>query len=273
MQTTDEDPRADAPPAPAGGEVVRCVEVSKVYSGAGTETFALDATSLNISRGEFVSLIGPSGCGKTTLLNIIAGLVPATTGEVTVNGDPVTGPRRETGVMFQGATLLPWRTTLDNILLPIEVRSGKRAAREQADRARELLAMTGLEGFESSYPHELSGGMAQRAAICRMLITEPDLLLLDEPFGALDELTRDAMNVELQRICRERAVTAIMVTHSIHEAVFMSDRIYVMRPRPGRVTDTIEIDLDYPRDYLAENDARFNAYVTDVRKALSDGAA
>src|SRR3712207_447423 len=177
----------------------------------------------------------------------MAGLIPPSTGRIILQGTPVTGPRRDIGMMFQHATLFPWRTTLENIVLPIEIRDGKKAAMAQHHQARRLLKLVGLEGFENVYPSELSGGMAQRTAICRMLITEPAVLLLDEPFSALDELSRDFMNMELQRICLERNATAFLVTHSIPEAVILSDVIYVMSSRPGRFIEIIEIDLPRPR--------------------------
>ena len=163
----------------------------------------------------------------------MAGLLRSTSGEVILQGTPVWGPRPDIGIMFQQATLLPWRTALQNVLLPIEIRQGPAGVKARTEDARALLDLVGLRDFAKSYPHELSGGMAQRVAICRMLITEPAVLLLDEPFGALDELTRDYMNVELQRICLQKNATAFMVTHSISEAVFVSDRVYVMTPRPG----------------------------------------
>ena len=168
---------------------------------------ALENINLTLTRGSFSAVIGSSGCGKSTLLKIMAGLIPPSTGRVVLAGRPVTGPRRDIGMMFQQATLFPWRTTMENVVLPIEIRDGRAAAREAHDRARALLELVGLKGFENTYPGELSGGMAQRAAICRMLVTEPAVLLLDEPFSALDELSRDFMNMELQRICMEKHAT------------------------------------------------------------------
>ncbi|MGA0828308.1 MAG: ABC transporter ATP-binding protein, partial [Gemmobacter sp.] len=194
------------------------------------------------------------------------------TGRVTLQGRPVTGPRRDIGMMFQQATLFPWRTTIDNIVLPIEIRDGKSAARAARDRARELLELVGLKGFENVYPNELSGGMAQRAAICRMLITEPAVLLLDEPFSALDELSRDFMNMELQRICRSREATAFLVTHSIPEAVILSDVVYVMKPRPGRIAEVIEIDLPRPRTLDMMTTPKFGQLVDKIRSRLDKEA-
>ncbi|MFZ8940823.1 MAG: ABC transporter ATP-binding protein, partial [Gemmobacter sp.] len=225
------------PGVTAGAPVYELEGVGKTY--ARNNLVALESVNLTLTKGSFSAVIGSSGCGKSTLLKIMAGLIPPSTGRVTLQGRPVTGPRRDIGMMFQQATLFPWRTTIDNIVLPIEIRDGKSAARAARDRARELLELVGLKGFENVYPNELSGGMAQRAAICRMLITEPAVLLLDEPFSALDELSRDFMNMELQRICRSREATAFLVTHSIPEAVILSDVVYVMKPRPGRIAEVI----------------------------------
>jgi NitT/TauT family transport system ATP-binding protein len=243
--------------------------VSKSYARGNVR--ALDPVDLTLRRGSFSSIIGPSGCGKSTLLKIMAGLVPPTSGRVVLNGTPVMGPRRDIGMMFQQATLFPWRTTIENILLPIEIRDGPRAAREAEPRARALLELVGLKGFEATYPDRLSGGMAQRAAICRMLVTEPSMLLLDEPFSALDELSRDFMNMELQRICLEREATAFLVTHSIPEAVILSDVVYVMSPRPGRFVEIIEIDLPRPRTLDMLTDPRLGAYVRRIRSLLDEG--
>ena len=187
-------------------------------------------------------------------------------------GRPVTGPRRDIGMMFQQATLFPWRTAIENVVLPIEVRDGKRAARAAHDPALALLDLVGLKGFEQVYPGELSGGMAQRVAICRMLITEPTVLLLDEPFSALDELTRDFMNMEMQRICMQRDATVLLVTHSIAEAVILSDVVYVMTPRPGRFVEAVEIDLARPRSLDMMSDPHFGELVNRIRSHLDKGA-
>ena len=234
---------------------------------------ALDRISLDLCADSFSSVIGPSGCGKSTLLNIMAGLLSASDGAVVLDGTAVTGPRRDIGIMFQQATLLPWRTTLENVLLPIEIRDGRRVAEQRRAMAFDLLKLVGLEGFDSAYPNELSGGMAQRAAICRMLITEPTVLLLDEPFGALDELTRDYMDMELQRICREREATSFLVTHSIAEAVLLSDVVYVMSARPGRVLEAVVIELPRPRTLAMTAEPVFGLSVQRVRTLLEQGAA
>jgi NitT/TauT family transport system ATP-binding protein len=201
----------------------------------------------------------------------MAGLLPASAGSVEINGSPVTAARPDIGMMFQEATLLPWRTTVENVLLPIELSDGRQAAKAQRDKALELLRTVGLEGFAQARPDELSGGMAQRTAICRMLITEPDVLLLDEPFGALDELTRELMNDELQRIVTSRNATAVMVTHSIPEAVYLSDVVVVLSPRPGRVAALVEVDLPQPRTVDMMTTPEFGRYVHEVRAHLDSG--
>jgi NitT/TauT family transport system ATP-binding protein len=244
--------------------------VGKVYDRSATE--ALRDVSLTLRRGSFSAVIGSSGCGKSTLLKIMAGLVPPSKGRVVLQGEPVLGPRRDIGMMFQQATLFPWRTTLDNILLPIAVRDGRRAAREARNSALQLLEAVGLGGFGDAYPGQLSGGMAQRAAICRMLISEPAVLLLDEPFSAVDELTRDFMNMELQRICLSREATAFLVTHSIAEAVILSDDVYVMAARPGRVAEIVPIDLPRPRTLDMASTPEFADYVRRIRARLDQEA-
>jgi NitT/TauT family transport system ATP-binding protein len=233
---------------------------------------ALDYVNLTLPEGTFASVIGASGCGKSTLLKIMAGLLPPSSGSVVLEGKPVTGARHDIGIMFQQATLFPWRTTLENVVLPIEIRFGKRAARAKHDAAMSLLDLVGLKGFDRHFPNELSGGMAQRTAICRMLITDPAVLLLDEPFSALDELTREFMNMELQRICTARKATAFLVTHSIHEAVLLSDTVYVMSARPGRFVEAVEIDLPRPRTLQMTTEPRFGALVNRIRSHLDRGA-
>ena len=244
--------------------------VSKTY--ALRNVHALDVIDLQLAKGSFSSVIGSSGCGKSTLLKIMAGLVPPSGGSVILAGKPVTGPRRDIGMMFQQATLFPWRTTIENIVLPIEIRDGRKAARAHHHQASQLLDLVGLKGFEHVYPGELSGGMAQRAAICRMLITAPEVLLLDEPFSALDELTREFMNMELQRICIAQEATAFLVTHSIQEAVILSDMVYVMSPRPGRIVEAVAIDLPRPRTLEMLSAAHFGAIVQAIRDRLDKEA-
>jgi len=253
-----------------GAEVVYDLSnVGKTYSR--NKVVALEDVSLTLHKGSFSSVIGSSGCGKSTLLKIMAGLIPPSTGRVILQGDPVMGARRDIGMMFQQATLFPWRTTIENIVLPIEIRDGREAASKAREQARQLLEVVGLTGFEDVYPNELSGGMAQRASICRMLITQPAVLLLDEPFSALDELSRDMMNMELQRICNEQNATAFLVTHSIAEAVILSDDIYVMKPRPGRLAEIVTVELPRPRTLDMITTPRFGAIVDYIRTLLDRG--
>ncbi len=255
--------------APSGAPVYELTHVSKTY--ARNRVVALEDVSLTLNKGSFTSVIGSSGCGKSTLLKIMAGLIPPSKGRVVLQGHPVTGPRRDIGMMFQQATLFPWKTAVENIVLPIEIRDGKAAAKQAMEKAHELLNIVGLKGFENVYPNELSGGMAQRASICRMLITEPAVLLLDEPFSALDELSRDMMNMELQRICREQEATAFLVTHSIQEAVILSDEIVVMKPRPGRIAEIVEVDLPRPRTLDMMTTPKFGKIVDHIRGMLDKG--
>lgn len=219
--------------------------VSKVFSTGDTAVEALRHIDLRADEGEFVTLVGRSGCGKSTLLRIIAGLIPATSGSVSVAGKEVERPRRDVAVMFQRPALLPWRTVLENVLLPVELIGGD--DRAYRDRAGELLETTGLTAFADRLPRELSGGMQQRVSLCRSLVYDPAVLLMDEPFAALDALTREELSVELQRICIERGKTVVFVTHSIDEAVILADRVVVMSPRPGRIREVIDVDVPRPR--------------------------
>jgi NitT/TauT family transport system ATP-binding protein len=231
----------------------------------------LDKIDLSLEEGTFSSVIGASGCGKSTLLKIMAGLLPPSEGSVVLDGTAVTGPRADIGMMFQQPTLFPWRTVVENIVLPIEIRDGKAAAKAAHPKAHELLSITGLSKFAEVYPNELSGGMAQRAAICRMLVDEPSVLLLDEPFSALDEIMRDLMNMELQRICMERNATAFLVTHSISEAVLLSDIVYIMSPRPGRFVEKVMIELPRPRTLEMMTTKKFGLLVDKIRSHLNVG--
>ena len=234
----------------------------KHFAGAGVT--ALEEISLSIVPGEFVSLLGPSGCGKSTLLRCIAGLEATTSGSIAVNGATVSEPPEGLGMVFQRDALLDWRSVADNLMLPVDFRRGDRAAARS--RAASLLAMTGLQGFEHNYPAQLSGGMRQRVAICRALVDDPVLLLMDEPFGALDALTREQMNVELQRIWLTEHKTVIFVTHSITEAIFLGDRVVVMTPRPGRIADVIDVGLPRPRRLAVRSSERFLGYATHIRQ-------
>ncbi len=217
------------------------------FSSKRADVTAIDDIDLQVADGEFVSIAGPSGCGKSTLLKVIAGLTDATAGEVLLRGEKVRGPQREIGYVFQRAALLEWRSVRKNILLQAEMRGMPRQAAQQ--RCDELIEMTGLTGFESALPHELSGGMQQRVSLCRALLHQPRVLLMDEPFGALDALTREKMNVELHRIWRETGTTVVLVTHSVAEAVYLANRVVVMSPRPGRIVETLDVELPAERDY------------------------
>ncbi|WP_349876596.1 ABC transporter ATP-binding protein [Micromonospora sp. HUAS YX12] len=227
-------------------------------------TQALSDINLTVRRGEFISVVGPSGCGKTTLLKILAGLSPKSGGAVRIAGRDVTKPLPEVGMVFQAPTLLPWRTIFDNVMVPAEIQ--KLDPRRHRERAQQLLEMVGLNGFEQKYPHELSGGMQQRAGICRALVHDPAVLLMDEPFGALDAMTREYMNVELLRIWQESNQTIVLVTHSIPEAVFLSDRVVVLSPRPGRIAEVMDIDLERPRDLGVMSSDRAGVYVERIRR-------
>lgn len=253
-------------PAGATRPVYQIERLTKRYARG--NVLALQDVHLTLAKGEFAAVIGSSGCGKSTLLKIMAGLLPPTSGRVVLDGRPVMGPREDIGMMFQQATLLPWKTAIENIVLPISVREGRGAAKKAVPRAEALLDLVGLSNAADRYPGELSGGMAQRVAICRMLISEPAVLLLDEPFSALDELTRDFLNMELQRICAEREATAFLVTHSIPEAVILSDRIVVMQAHPGRVGEIIDVDLPRPRTLDMVNTAKFGEIVVHIRGRL-----
>jgi NitT/TauT family transport system ATP-binding protein len=225
---------------------IEIVDLNKTYATADCEIPALDRVSFRIEPGEFVSVLGPSGCGKTTVLRIVAGLTPKTSGMVEVDGVPVTGPQRKIGLVFQVPALMKWRTALENVLLPAEILGLDRAASRA--RAQELLELVGLAQFASRYPRELSGGMQQRVGIARALVHDPAILLLDEPFSALDMMTRNQLNIELLRIWSERRKTSLLITHSIPEAIFLSDRIVVFGPRPARILDVVAVSLPRPRD-------------------------
>ena len=232
---------------------------------------ALQDIDLEVGRGEFISLIGPSGCGKSTLLRVVGDLVEPSTGEIMVNGKTAHRARldRDYGIVFQAAVLYDWRTVTKNIALPLELLGWSRARR--AERVDEMVKLVELEGFEKHYPWQLSGGMQQRVSIARALSFSPALLLMDEPFGALDEMTRERLNAELLRIWAETGSTVIFVTHSISEAVYLSTRVVVMSPRPGRITSVIPIELPQPRTFETREDPRFFELVTEVREALHAG--
>ncbi|MFQ6059033.1 MAG: ABC transporter ATP-binding protein [Anaerolineae bacterium] len=240
--------------------------VGKVYNGAQGELLALEDISFAVSRGEFLTIVGPSGCGKSTLLRILGGLLVPSTGRVLMNGQPLTTPRREIGFVFQHSNLMPWRTALRNVTLPLEVQGVPRD--EATRRALDMILLVGLQGFEDAYPHELSGGMQQRIAIARALVHHPAVLLLDEPFGALDALSREHMNLELLRIWGTQRQTAIMVTHSIQDAIFLADRVLVMSPRPGRIAAVVDVHLPRPRELAMVYNPAFGALSQRVRQAI-----
>ena len=259
-----------AVPAPvAGGENATMISVDRVtkrYRGSNGEVNALEPVSFEIKAGEFVSIIGPSGCGKSTLLMILSGLTRHSSGAVTISDRLVDGPHTDLGIVFQQDVLLDWRTALQNVMLQADIRGLDK--RDAQLRARELLKMVGLEGFENMYPHELSGGMRQRVAICRALLHKPPLLLMDEPFGALDALTRDQLNLDLERLGRDLNITVVFVTHSIPEAVFLSDRVIIMSPRPGRIQEILSIDLPRPRRLTIRETAGFSAFTRALTKTF-----
>jgi NitT/TauT family transport system ATP-binding protein len=261
-------PSAVADSGVNGERLVRIAGLEKTYrTKDGNDIHALQDINLDILTAEFISIVGPSGCGKTTLLKILAGILTRSTGEVVMQGRSLSGPCREIGVVFQAPVLLPWRTVLQNVMVPVEIQKRDRAEFEA--RARQLIAMVGLSGFESKYPSELSGGMQQRVGICRALVHDPSFLLMDEPFGALDAMTRESMNEELQRIWSESRKTILLVTHSIPEAVYLADRVVVMTPRPGRIVDVIPVDLPRPRSLAMQNTAEFGRFVAGIRRHFS----
>lgn len=247
---------------------IQVQDIAKRYdSRSGESINAIEKVSLDIPRGGFISLVGPSGCGKSTLLKMIGRLLPPSAGRIIYRGVRRSEIRPRLGVVFQESLLLPWRTILNNIMLPIDVRQLEQKG--GLERARQLMKMVGLEGFEGKYPFELSGGMQQRAAIARALAADPELLLMDEPFGALDALTREQMTEELQSLWMRTKKTVVFVTHSITEAVYLSDRVVVMSGRPSRILDDIVIDLPRPRSLDMMTDPAFGAYSSHIRHLLS----
>jgi NitT/TauT family transport system ATP-binding protein len=247
--------------------VISLNRVTHIFdSRDGDRVVALEDVSLSIARNEFVTLVGPSGCGKSTLLRIVAGLILPTAGTAAIGGVPIREPRSETGIVFQAATLLPWANVMDNVLFPLRMMHKMDSG--SADKAAALIKLVGLVGFERKSPRELSGGMQQRVAICRALVHEPDILLMDEPFGALDALTREEMTLELLRIWGERPKTILFVTHSITEAVVLADRVVVMSPRPGRIAEIIEVKSPRPRSFHVEGDSEFHDASRRIRDLI-----
>lgn len=247
----------------AGGLTI--AGVTKRFDGG---VIALQSATFTVADGEFVALVGPSGCGKSTLLRMIAGLLEQTVGDIQYKGERITGPRVDVGFMFQRPTLLPWRTALQNVLIPAQVQRRRRD--DAAGQAMELLELVGLKGFEHHYPTRLSGGMQQRVALARLLMTGADLMLLDEPFGALDEFTRERLNLELVRIHEEIRHTTLFVTHNISEAVFLADKVVVMTPRPGKVEQVIDVPFGRQRKPGLMRTAEFNDLVFQVRHVLGE---
>jgi NitT/TauT family transport system ATP-binding protein len=246
-------------------------KVSKVYEGSGGPVEAVSNVSLSIKKGEFVSILGPSGCGKSTLMMMLAGLESITEGVILEQDREVTGPRADVGLIFQDATLLPWLSVLDNILFPVRIL--KRPRSDYEPRARELLQLVGLTDFAGHRPGQLSGGMRQRVAICRALILDPPLLMMDEPFSALDAITRDEMNVALLNIWQKHPKTGVFITHSIREAVLLSDRILVMTRRPSTVVCDITVPFARPRSPDVVESQEFNALCAELRRHIEAGYA
>jgi NitT/TauT family transport system ATP-binding protein len=265
VMLTDRDPGVDA-----GTGRIDVEDVDKVFTGrrGGAAIEALRGVSIGVRPGEFVSLVGPSGCGKSTLLKMIAGLLEPSSGRIAIDGVPVKDPRRSVGMMFQTPELFPWRTVLKNVLLPIEIFRHEREYHRK--RALELLEMVGLDGFHSALPRELSGGMQQRVALCRVLVSDPSVVLMDEPFGALDEFSRERLNVELLRIWEDARKTIVFVTHNINEAVFLSDRVVVMGTNPGQVLSVVDVPLGRARRRTQQmmREPEFTDCVFEVRGLL-----
>jgi NitT/TauT family transport system ATP-binding protein len=259
-------------PASLSAVDIACRDVSMVFETSAGPVRALDHLTLDVDRGEFVALIGPSGCGKSTLLRMIADVLQPTGGTIEVRGGPPARARlaREFGFVFQHPGLLLWRDALANVSLPLEV-GGWGRRHTPPHRPEELLELVGLKGFEQAYPRQLSGGMQQRVSIARALVTGPPILLMDEPFGALDEITRDHLNQELLRIWAATGTTIIFVTHSIAEAVYLSNRVFVFAPRPGRVVEEVRIDLPSPRGPSVKDSPEFVRYTAALRRALAEG--
>lgn len=265
LATVRQTPSAHSQRSPSV-EKIKVDGLHKTYLTRSGRTVALQNVDLTISGDEFVSLVGPSGCGKSTLLRIISALVRPSKGKVSINGTAITAPSKDVGIVFQQAVLLPWRNVVDNVLLPAEIlRLDMKKARE---RAYQLLHLVGLSGFEQRRPHELSGGMQQRAAICRALIHNPSILLMDEPFAALDAMTREELGLELLRIWAIEKKTIIFVTHNISEAILLSDRVVAMSPRPGRIADIVHVDLPRPRSLDMEFTQQFKTYSDRVRAVI-----
>jgi NitT/TauT family transport system ATP-binding protein len=256
-------------PVSAAAHCVDVAEVSKVYrSGTADAVEAVSSVSFSVPHGQFVAILGPSGCGKSTLLMMVGGLEPVTAGRITIDGAPMTGPRTSIGIMFQDSTLLPWKSALDNVLFPIRIL--KRPIEEYQVSAAELLERVGLDGFAGKKPHELSGGMRQRVAICRALVYDPELLLMDEPFSALDAITRDEMNELLLDLWQQYTKTALFVTHSIREAVMLADRVLVMTRRPATIVEDLTIPFARRREMAIGESPEFNEICGHLRERIEE---
>ncbi|WP_374999677.1 ABC transporter ATP-binding protein [Aeromicrobium sp. CTD01-1L150] len=242
-------------------------DLEKSFTTRGGTVTAIESLSLSVQEGEFLAVVGPSGCGKSTLLMALAGLTTPTSGEVVVGGERVDGPMTQAGVVFQSAELLSWRTALENVLLQAEVR--KLDLPENRPRAQQLLEDVGLRGFENHYPDELSGGMQQRVALCRALLHDPSMILMDEPLGALDAITRDQVQGDLQNLWMKSRCTVLLITHSIEEAVFLADRVIVLSPRPATIAADITIDLPRPRHVADRGTPEFTNLVNEIRHEFS----
>jgi NitT/TauT family transport system ATP-binding protein len=255
--------------ASQSGVEIDIVDTSKTYTSlAGEPIVALENLDLKIGSGEFLSIVGPSGCGKSTLLMLVSGLLPLTSGQISIDGETVVEPHAKVGVIFQRDLLLDWRTVIANVLLPVEIKGWD--VKEYRPKAEKLLEQVGLEGFAGKYPTELSGGMRQRVSICRALIQEPGLLLMDEPFGALDALTREQISFDVLRMWNDIGNTVLFITHSIDEAVLLSDRVLVMTPRPGKLDLELKIDLPRPRTGQTLSDPKFIKYTQQIRAKFEE---
>lgn len=251
--------------------MIQIDQVSKTFHSRSGEVLAVDRVDLDVNQGGFIAIVGPSGCGKTTLLRMMAGLESLSGGRIVVDGESVVGPSPKLGVVFQRPVLLEWRTIIQNLLLPLELK--RRPNDADREKARQLLDMVGLTDFAERYPRELSGGMQQRASICRALIGDPEVILLDEPFGALDALTREHLHLEFNELWRSTEKTVVMITHDIPEAVFLAQRVVVMGPRPGRIIETFDVPFGPVRDERVQADPRFGQLVLRIRESLEQKEA
>jgi NitT/TauT family transport system ATP-binding protein len=269
---TDARQSADRSPAAEGGNSIRCRDVCVDFFKGGRSLRAIEGVTLDVARGEFLALLGPSGCGKSTLLRVVAGLIQPSEGSVEVLGTSAVAARkrRNIGFVFQDAALLPWRTTLENVALPIEV-SGE-APERQTKRCEEMLDLVGLGARRHAYPHELSGGMRQRVSIARALVSNPKILLMDEPFGALDEITRDRLNEELRRIWKETGVTILFVTHGVYEAAYLGQRVLMLAANPGRIQATVRVDLPEDRTLKVRELPEFIGLAARLRALMEEGS-